>query len=566
MKNKGEIRWLQLSDLHMFNTTEVKRQKKALYKQFRQHIDFIVITGDLHQYGEDYSLTLHFLNELVREMNITKQDIIIVPGNHDISTSSDSSERAKILEGIEKEIESNPDAYLTALDKLYSAFENYQKFLDEFYGCKTDFDPLSNRIHIWNDKLALLCLNTALVSDQKHDKMQIIDINGLDDLANNHYPCFAIMHHNYYSITPSQRSYLNAKFREAGVSAVLCGHEHKYSNDKIDLQNGESIRSYCCGKSLSEPNDLWSEIGIIEYRWKTKGEETKVLPYIWDSFHLSFKLSMKFENQSYPKGQTIIMGHGFPWRNHFRKILPSAAPKTSLKVLPIVKFLPPSRKVKTASGTFETPLWQLAVSTIISLVLAAIAWNADHPADSAGHAFRLSYTETLDDTLIALESKELMHEAWLQTIGQVIVTIKDKPIETFIIHGMYRQTTSITDSNKIVLKEYDCPLADSCVEKLKEELESQSVLYGYAKEDINVKKVAFMYVSANTGDSGEWISHYYIFDNSTLIYLDSDAAKAKMHGITLTTENWNNAKTREQILADTKEHVLTKLREIQSDY
>lgn len=34
MKNKGEMRWLQLSDLHMFQSAEVEAQKKALYRQF----------------------------------------------------------------------------------------------------------------------------------------------------------------------------------------------------------------------------------------------------------------------------------------------------------------------------------------------------------------------------------------------------------------------------------------------------------------------------------------------------------------------------------------------------
>ena len=87
MKNSDEIRWLQLSDLHMFDSTEMKVQKKALFQQFTNKIDFIVITGDLHQYGKDYSLTLEFLNELYSQMKIEKKDIFIVPGNHDVANS-----------------------------------------------------------------------------------------------------------------------------------------------------------------------------------------------------------------------------------------------------------------------------------------------------------------------------------------------------------------------------------------------------------------------------------------------------------------------------------------------
>ena len=82
MKNKGEIRWIQLSDLHMFDSTEVARQKKALFNQFSKTIDFFIITGDLHQYNSDYQLSEAFLTELMHKMEIEKEDIIIVPGNH----------------------------------------------------------------------------------------------------------------------------------------------------------------------------------------------------------------------------------------------------------------------------------------------------------------------------------------------------------------------------------------------------------------------------------------------------------------------------------------------------
>ena len=121
MKNEGEIRWIQLSDLHMFDSTEYKRQKEALWN-FNKTTDFVVITGDLHQYGTDYSMTLSFLNEMVQELDIKKKDVIIVPGNHDISTSDN---RDKIIAKIDHEIEYNADAYRTEIEQLYSDFREY---------------------------------------------------------------------------------------------------------------------------------------------------------------------------------------------------------------------------------------------------------------------------------------------------------------------------------------------------------------------------------------------------------------------------------------------------------
>ncbi len=561
MKNKGEIRWLQLSDLHMFDSTTMRRQKEKLFERFKETIDFIIITGDLHQYGKSYSLTLSFLNELVSEMGIGKKDIIIVPGNHDVSASD---RRAENLKYIEKEIESNEDAYYDVLSELHSDFAKYVKFLSAFYGSDTDFDFLNNYIYIWDNKIALLCLNTALASDGNHDKKQIVDIRGLNELKNNHYPCIALMHHNYYAITDAQRPFVNTKFEELGVSAVLSGHEHKSSKNTIELENSVFIPNYCSGKSFSEPGDLWSDIEIIEYRWKLTEKETKIITYSWNQRNLSFMPSTKFENHGHILDGKILLEQGFTWRKFFPEILPLADSDTPSKVLPATE--PPLSSAKTKSFfiKFKNQLQLLAVSTILSLILAAIAWYADYSAGSSIQQLQLSYAETLDGNLIVFENKKTMHEAQLQAVGQVIVTVKDKPVETYIIDGMYRETTSINNSKKIILKEYDCPLADSCVKKLEEELKSG--LPAHAEEDIRVKEVAFMYVSACTESPGERISGYYIFEDGALIYLDNEAAESKMHGVIITSENWNLPEHQEKILADTKNHVLDYLREPPSDY
>lgn len=293
MKNQGEIRWLQLSDLHMFVSTEVAYQKKALLNLFKDRVDFVVITGDLHQYGEDYSLTIQFLKGLITSWNMEFEDIVIVPGNHDIQ---DTSKRKIALNIIDKELENNPDAYRSELDNLYTGFTKYKRFCNELYGNDSNQNLLENNIYIWKDNIALLCINTALISDENHDKKQIVDIYRLAELENRGYPCIAVMHHDFYAISDRHLPYIEACFRDLGVSAVLSGHKHKYSRSVIDLKNGQLIPNYCCAKSCSQPGDLWSDIGIIEYRWNLKKEEVKVIPYEWDTDNLSFQPSTKFED------------------------------------------------------------------------------------------------------------------------------------------------------------------------------------------------------------------------------------------------------------------------------
>lgn len=294
MKNELEIRWIQLSDLHMFVSTDVERQKKALYEQFGEKTDFIVVTGDLHQYGTDYAMTLDLLNTLVTQFGIEKTDVVIVPGNHDVFTSD---KRKEVVRKIDENIENNPDVYINELDKLYLGFRKYKKFLGDFYD---DFiinnNFLKNDIYIWKNKLAILCLNTALVSDEQHFKPQIVDIYGLEMLDNQGLPCIAIMHHDYYAISDVHKPYIKSRFRELGISAVLSGHKHRTSSNVIDIGNGTVIPNFCCAKSVSQPGDLWSDVGIIEYRWKQNENEVMVIPYAWDRFQNKFLPTTKFEN------------------------------------------------------------------------------------------------------------------------------------------------------------------------------------------------------------------------------------------------------------------------------
>jgi len=174
-------------------------------------------------------------------------------------------------------------------------------------------EELENHMYVWNERLAVVCMNTALVSNENHHKPQIVDINGLGKLENIGLPCIAIMHHDYYSISDAHKPYVNACFRRLGVSAIMSGHKHRYSKSVVDLGDGIVIPHYCCGKSVSEPGDLWSDVGVIEYCWKAGKNGVRVIPYIWENADMAFKPSMKFENRKDAdvngKGQIILKNH-----------------------------------------------------------------------------------------------------------------------------------------------------------------------------------------------------------------------------------------------------------------
>lgn len=325
MKNEQEIRWIQLSDLHMFISTDVECQKKALHDQFGSGTDLVIVTGDLHQYGEAYNMTKDFLNQLVEGFHIDKEDVVIIPGNHDACTTK---KRKEAMEKIDKNIENNVDIYLNELDKLYSGFSKYCGFLNGFYEKINDkHNLLENHIYNWKNKLAILCINTALISDEDHNKPQIVDIYKLQKLNALGLPCIAIMHHDYYSISDMHKPYIKNKFSELGVSAILSGHKHKYSKNVVEIEDKKIIPNYCCAKSVSQPGDLWSDIGIIEYRWKQNENKVRVIPYEWNKNKNAFIPSLIFEDES----KCIVNQEGsVEFTNNFNLI---SNPDNKIKVL-----------------------------------------------------------------------------------------------------------------------------------------------------------------------------------------------------------------------------------------
>ena len=60
-----EYSWLQISDLHIYDNTEWNIIQDGLqHLPNRESIRFIIVTGDLHEYGDDYSKSKIFLEKL----------------------------------------------------------------------------------------------------------------------------------------------------------------------------------------------------------------------------------------------------------------------------------------------------------------------------------------------------------------------------------------------------------------------------------------------------------------------------------------------------------------------
>jgi len=89
------IRILHLSDLHFKGNPEDTRLQMLLedirHQDFKK-FDFLVVSGDFTDRGNPggFDAARDFLRDLIKELNISAQNCILVPGNHDVTKRADA--------------------------------------------------------------------------------------------------------------------------------------------------------------------------------------------------------------------------------------------------------------------------------------------------------------------------------------------------------------------------------------------------------------------------------------------------------------------------------------------
>lgn len=289
-KRNVEYSWLQISDLHVFDNTEWNIIQNAFSKlPEKDKIKFIIVTGDLHQYGEDYQKTIEFLNKLVAEFKLTKRDIFIIPGNHDVG-ECDGKEAYTLF--IDTKIEKQADCYRNYFveNKLVKCFEKYNRFIDDFYGdLAKEMYPNPEQVSVlkWRNVINIINLNSAIICDGNNKKKQIVDIYKLSKVGeelDKNIPTIIIAHHAYEGLCISHQKVLSRLITDYKVSAYLCGDLHKQLKSSIPIfeSANSSIPCIVCGKMTPDENDNYSDLGCIVYSKEENSDRVWVNPYLWD--------------------------------------------------------------------------------------------------------------------------------------------------------------------------------------------------------------------------------------------------------------------------------------------
>lgn len=280
--NKTGYSWLQLSDLHIFKSTDWNIMEEA-YKKLSEviHPDFLVVTGDFRhkKYNKNYEAALKFLNKIVDIFDIKKEDVFLVPGNHD---TNNFQFRKEIITTINSVINSDADAYQQYMSNdngnLKDAFDEYHRFVKDFYGDTITDERINHPFNVininWKNKANIVLLNSALISCGNENEKEIVDINTLSTLTvNNELPTIVLSHHSILDLVESHAERMPILLERINTKIFLCGDKHRIIKKGIDRKDvpNTSIPMITAGKSANEPQDSYSDLCVIEYEYKEDG-------------------------------------------------------------------------------------------------------------------------------------------------------------------------------------------------------------------------------------------------------------------------------------------------------
>lgn len=285
----SKLTWLHLSDIHFQNdyAETLWLRKKLLNKleEENKKYDILFITGDLlykFQTGFDEEL-IKFLNKILINTGIKKENTFIVPGNHDFKRSGARDFYIESLKSNTSEIHSKVSGMPEEIFQgLINGQAEFWKFHKSFLGREDNFRGL----HFINkmESINVINLNTCLISGVDNEEGSLsVDfkrlLEVLSELEDTSKPNIVIGHHSLECLNEIEREDIIQLFEDYNVDIYLCGHIHK-SKYKIYKDGKRQIRSLVCGSNMK---DDYAEASYIEGGIDLETNECTITYYKWAS-------------------------------------------------------------------------------------------------------------------------------------------------------------------------------------------------------------------------------------------------------------------------------------------
>ncbi len=279
------VTWLHISDLHFrdineYNNSIIREAFKQDIQSFCQEndlsVDIIFVTGDIAFAGKsnEYTLATSFFNELLELTNISKEQLFIIPGNHDVDRQAISvlaSNAAALLDN-----RNATNAFLASpidCNYLSQRLYNYVNFWDSFFGNTKKASNIvtaphyySQTINISGKSVAILGLNSAWLCAGKDDGHNLlIGEKQIRDILSKHQDAeltIALMHHPFDWLKEFDEQDSQTLLNRA-CEFVLRGHLHK-SRLEFTISPDANVMHIAAG-ALCETRERPNAYNIVKY-------------------------------------------------------------------------------------------------------------------------------------------------------------------------------------------------------------------------------------------------------------------------------------------------------------
>lgn len=276
-----KLEWIHLSDVHFSGNEgyEIRRMRDSIINKLKEIIadrviSFVVVSGDLvYQNGTYDSQLKKFLDSIMEICNITKDNLFIVPGNHDLKRNQP---RTLLLNGIRKD---NFKFEHETMKQLQKDFKKYKTFMKKMGKDDGDYIYKLEKRKGYN----LFLMNTAFTAGTDADDGNLIlekdsfydEIKKLKDQENS--VNIAVGHHPIRCFLRENQEKIWNNFNDYNIDFYLCGHMHKGAYS-YDLNTGRVIPTYQCGSGRV---DDYATVTFLVGELDMKTKKGKIISYKW---------------------------------------------------------------------------------------------------------------------------------------------------------------------------------------------------------------------------------------------------------------------------------------------
>ena len=252
------LTWLHVSDFHFtkgasYDCEVVLRSLVASVKRFREQgrqPDLIFATGDIAQSGQaaEYLNATQFFDALLDAAKVSKRNLFVVPGNHDVDRDAGVGLARTLTSRDEADTyfdPSKPKVHITLKQKAFRAwFDTYFDGIRQFPTNST-CGPVEC-VEVSGVKVGVLPLNSALfcLGDDDHSKLWVgrrcLD-EAIEQLKTHDTNIrIALSHHPLDWLNDSERSNVKAALHGI-IDVILRGHLHESDVETVGAISGQSL-------------------------------------------------------------------------------------------------------------------------------------------------------------------------------------------------------------------------------------------------------------------------------------------------------------------------------------